>query len=87
MSRELLVVWISWTCPGGLLSGLWPAAARPLVCRPVAAHEIYDPARQHQAERRALELGADLQACARGRCRSIKKVTTSVTFEEVQWDR
>lgn len=29
-----LILSMSWTCPGGLLSGLWPAQAKPLICQP-----------------------------------------------------
>lgn len=79
----LLLAGISWACPGGMLSGLWPAAIKPLICQPKPLVEHYDPAQAPRAKARAIETGADLQACRLGRgCRSITKRLTVVTFEE-----
>jgi hypothetical protein len=80
--RWLRVAWIAWQCPGGLLAGLWPAAARPIICQPAPAVEDYDPARRAKAEARARDLGADLQACRMGRgCRSLTHRETVTTFD------
>lgn len=50
-----LVAWVSWTCPGGMLSGIWPAAARPLICAPHAEDMLCS--RRADAERKVRELG------------------------------
>ncbi len=81
----ILVAWISWTCPGGPISGLVPAAARPLVCRPAPRHELYDPARRPRAQARVRELGAgaELRVCRGLRCSdNLADWTTDVKFKE-----
>lgn len=60
----LLVVYTAWTCPGGLLAGFWPAAAKPLVCSARPAVEAYDPARAAAARRRVVDLGQPAQIYA-----------------------
>lgn len=60
----LLVVYTAWTCPGGLLAGFWPAAAKPLVCSARPAIEAYDPARAAAARRRVVDLGPPAQLYA-----------------------
>lgn len=79
------VLWISWTCPGGLLGGFVPAAARPLLCAPAPRLELYDPARRGRAEARVRDLGAgaEIRACRGLRCSSnLADWTTDVKFKE-----
>lgn len=70
MITRYCVAFIAWVCPGGMLSSLWPAAARPLVCEARPAVEFYDPARRFAARRRVEDLGrpAQLYACRGTRC-------------------
>jgi hypothetical protein len=84
MTQWLLVTWIVWACPGGPLAGFWPASAKPLLCKPTPGVEPYDPARRSRAEARVRELGpgADLLSCRGGRCRSLARWSTELTFEK-----
>lgn len=40
MTTWYLITWISWSCPGGILSGLWPEQAKPLLCTPQPQLEL-----------------------------------------------
>jgi hypothetical protein len=51
-----LVSWIGLHCPGGLLSGLIPHSARPLICQKVQEHELFD--RREAAQARVIVVGA-----------------------------
>ena len=75
-----LVLSIGMTCPGGLLSGLIPAAARPYVCSREPRAEIFT--RQADAHRRVRELGpgARLLACRGLRCEE-RRVSWSQVVE------
>lgn len=79
------VLWISWTCPGGPLSGFVPATARQLLCTSTPRFELYDPARLEAARRRVRELGAgaELRICRGLRCSSnLAEWKTDVKFKE-----
>lgn len=39
-----MVAWLSWACPGGWFSGLVPAPARPILCKPCIEHKVFDRA-------------------------------------------
>ena len=80
------VAYLAWACPGGWLGRLVPAAARPLVCSPRPAVELYDPARAAAARRRVSALGppAALYACRAGRCRGpLSSWSSAVNFQEL----
>lgn len=83
--KFLMVLWLGWSCPGGWLSGLVPAAARPVLCRPVAEYERFDPARRAQAHARVREQGgsARLFSCDAARCREVSvRWKTEAVIEE-----
>lgn len=79
-----LILFVGYSCPGGILGGLIPDAARPLICRQEAKQEIYDPARFEKAKARIRELGESsvLFSCRGLKCKEIRVVwTTSARFE------
>ncbi len=73
-----LVLWIAFSCPGGLLSGLIPAAARPYSCARAPRAEISP--REHDAHRRVRELGPGARLLA---CKGIRCSERRVTWEQV----
>ena len=80
-----LVLWLGYSCPGGILSGFIPAAAKPLVCRSEAKYEMYDPARIEKAKSRIRELGpaAMFFSCRGFKCENVAVAwTTSCAFPE-----
>lgn len=66
-----LVSWVAWNCPGGLLSGYWPAQARPLVCQ--AKPQRLITSNLEVARRMVREQGpvAVLERCQGLRCREL----------------
>ena len=75
-----LVAWIAFSCPGGLLSGLIPGAARPLVCSREARVELIP--RKADAERKVRELGPGA-ASRLWWCRGLKCSDVKVSWESV----
>lgn len=75
----LLVSWIGWTCPGGLLAGFWPSSAKPLVCQPKAETAIYTQGAQAYRKVREIGPGARLQGYQglKGRDIPIRWTTTA----------
>ena len=74
-----LVTWITWSCPGGLLSGLVPAAARPLVCAPEVKREPYDKLARAQDRVRAIGPGA---AASIDQVRGLRLKSQDVTWTQ-----
>lgn len=65
-----LVVYLSWTCPGGWFSGWVPTSLQPLVCEAGPEVETYD--RLDRAMKRITDLGedAELMECYGLRCKN-----------------
>lgn len=70
-----LVAFIAYTCPGGWLSGLVPAAARPFVCRQEIRVEAMD--RLDRARSKVVEQG---QGTTLVECRGLRCTTMPVTW-------
>lgn len=77
-----LVAWISWTCPGGFLSGLWPAAVRPMLCQPKPESRVVSGPRE---ARGLVAPGARLYQCGGLKCRELSVVWSSVV--KIEEDR
>ena len=74
---------LAWACPGGWLSGLIPAAARPLVCQAKPQIELLDRLPAAEARIRVLGPGSRLLACHGFRCKDVPVLwTTTPEFEE-----
>lgn len=49
-----LVVWVTYSCPGGLFGGLVPTSARPLVCAQITETAVVSSRRKaHRAVKKA----------------------------------
>lgn len=73
-----LVLWVGYSCPGGMLSGLVPVTARPYVCAREPRSEILT--RRSDAERKVRDVGpgARLLSCRGLRCSEVR-----VTWSQV----
>ena len=67
MSFYWIVTWIAFSCPGGLLAPVWPAAAKPFVCERVVHNERYS--RRSDAERQVRAVGSSARLAW---CRNLK---------------
>lgn len=75
-----MVAWISFSCPGGIFSGIWPEAARPLVCQRTAELDLFSD--RKEADRKIRELGpaaaSRLYSCRGLRCQEVRIAWESV---------
>jgi hypothetical protein len=78
-----LIIWVSWSCPGGLFAPAWPPASRPIVCAPRPELQILSTEDAAQrAVRAAGRAGAPrLYSCRWLRCREQRVIwNETVTF-------
>jgi hypothetical protein len=69
-----IVLWLAYACPGGILSGIWPEVAKPLICAPELKVERFSD--RKQAESKIKDLGpmasSRIQWCKGLKCYDIK---------------
>lgn len=63
-----LVIYFSYTCPGGFLSGLWPAAVKPIVCKATPDYYMISSLELARKKIREKGPGARLLGCRGLRC-------------------